>query len=60
MFVSIFGFGTLAALGVLTLGVMPQVVILGVAMLFFVGLNYLIWGWWLGKFLPKGEEDEKS
>jgi hypothetical protein len=60
-FVGVLGFATFAALAVLTLGIMPQVVILGVAMLAFAGINYLIWGWWLPKVLPKpDDEDEPS
>jgi hypothetical protein len=59
-FVGVLGFATVAALAVLTLGVMPQVIILGGAILLFVGVNYLIWGWWLGKVLPRPESDEED
>lgn len=57
-FVGVLGLATMTALAVLTLGIMPQVLILGGAILLFAGLNYLIWGWWLGKVLPKSEDDE--
>ena len=39
---------------------MPQVVILGVAILAFAGINYLIWGWWLAKVLPQPDDDEDA
>ena len=59
-FVAVLGFATFAALAVLTLGIMPQVVILGVAILAFAGINYLIWGWWLAKVLPKPDDEEDA
>jgi hypothetical protein len=59
IFVSMLGMATVAALGVLTLGIMPQVLILGAAIMLFVGLNYIIWGWWLPKILPKEEEEKR-
>lgn len=59
IFVGILGMAIVAALAVLTLGIMPQVLILGVAIMLFVGLNYIIWGWWLPKILPKEEEEKR-
>jgi len=53
------------ALGLLLLSaiVLPQtlgIVAVVCGFFFFGAFHYLVWGWWLPKWLPKDEDDESS
>lgn len=48
--------GTLALLALLS----PGLVLIVAAVLTLVGLNYLLWGWWLGPALRREVEEEEQ
>jgi hypothetical protein len=60
--VTVVGFGSAAALVVVACAGLPGILVLlalaGVAA--FIGLQYLIWGWWLGNRIRQEEQAEEA
>lgn len=46
----------LATLSLLTLGFAGVIVALALLLAAFIASQYLLWGWWLGKFIREREE----
>ena len=59
LFVTLLGIGLLAVLVIGCSGGSPAVLILLLGICGFMLLQYFVWGWWLGRFMARREDDRQ-